>query len=97
VRLAVATLLALTACAADHPTPATWRDPTDFCGMPASACGKSLVDEQGHVHVVVCGPRPECIEGSTVQHGAEPGDICGCRRAFPSPLAPLVWVCPDPG
>lgn len=43
-------LLLATACA-----PEVVPDRSDFCGIPASACGKRLVDEHGHAHTVVCG------------------------------------------
>ena len=52
MRVVVAGLLALSACAADHPT----RDVSDFCGVPASSCGRHFVDEQGHDHVMSCPP-----------------------------------------
>jgi hypothetical protein len=50
MRLVALALLALTTC---RPAPAT-RDVSDFCGVPPSSCGKTLVDEQGQAHTVAC-------------------------------------------
>ena len=51
MRLITLALLALAACGAEA---VPMRDVSDFCAVPASACGKALVDEQGHSHTVVC-------------------------------------------
>jgi hypothetical protein len=51
MRVLALLLLALVACRA-NPAPA--RDVSDFCGIPASACGKRLVDEHGVGHTVNC-------------------------------------------
>jgi hypothetical protein len=56
MRVFAVVLLVLSACAANPTT----RDVGDFCGVPADACGKRLVDDHGQVHVVVCATaKPE--------------------------------------
>jgi hypothetical protein len=51
MRLLALALLTLAAC---RPEAAPSRDVSDFCSVPPTSCGKTLVDEQGHAHVVVC-------------------------------------------
>jgi hypothetical protein len=51
MRLIALALLLLSACAACAPPS---RDVSDFCGVPAGACGKTLVDADGGSHTVVC-------------------------------------------
>ena len=78
MRAFAALLLLLCGCGGNPPPP--FRDVGDFCAIPRDACGKRLVDEHGHVHVVVCpGERtvPPCTGGG---HHAARQRARGCLR-----------------